>query len=80
MVVGAAKMLVEELDARFPTHHVMNALGILYPQHWVELSAKEMFDKHLRILMDTYGDGKILGEGENKLLILALLDHDSLMS
>jgi hypothetical protein len=80
MLVGAAKMLVEELDARFPAHHVMNAFGILYPQYWVQLSAEEMFDKHLRILMDTYGHGKILGEGEKKLLIPALLDRDALMS
>lgn len=30
--------------------------------------------------MDTYGHGKILGEGEKKLLIPVLLDRDALMS
>lgn len=45
---NAAKMLVQELDNRFPFYHVMNAIGIMYPQYWCQISAEEMFDKHLR--------------------------------
>lgn len=73
-------MLVHELDERFPAHHVMNAFGVLYPQYWCQVSAEETFDKHLRVLMDTYGHGKILGEGENKLLVTPLINRDALIS
>lgn len=71
---------MQELDARFPAHHVMNAFGIFCPQYWWQVSAEEMFDKHLRILMDVYGHAKILGEGEGKLLIKPIIDRDALIS
>jgi len=77
---GAATMLIAELDVRFPAQHVMNAFGILYPQYWCMPDAEEMFDSHMRTLMDTYGHGKILGEGDKKLLIPAVIDRDTLMS
>jgi hypothetical protein len=32
--VGAATKLVQELDSRFPTHQLMEALGMVYPQYW----------------------------------------------
>lgn len=80
MCAGAAKLLVTELDARFPAQHVMNAMGILYPQYWCTPNAEDMFDSHLRTLMDMYGHGRILGEGEKKLLIKPLIDRDALIS
>lgn len=43
-------------------------------------NAEDMFDNHLRTLMDTYGHGKILGEGENKIMIPGLIDRDALIS
>jgi len=39
---GAAKMLVQELDARFPAYHVMNAFGILYPRYWCQSNAEDV--------------------------------------
>lgn len=39
-----------------------------------------MFDKHFRMLMDTYYHKKILEEGDKKMLIKLLIDHDALMS
>jgi hypothetical protein len=80
LIPGAAKMLIAELDARFPTHNVMNAFGIFYPQYWCQLNAEEAFDNHLRTLMDTYGHGKILGEGDKKLLIPPMIDRETLIS
>jgi len=58
----------------------MNAFGILYPQYWCHVAAEENFDKHLRILLDAYGHGKILGEGEQKLMIKPLINRDAIMS
>lgn len=77
---GAAKMLIEELDAHFPSQHVMNAFGILYPQYWCMPDAEDMFDNHLRTLMDAYGHGKILGSGDKKLLITPVINRDALIS
>jgi hypothetical protein len=80
VLAGAAKVLVAELDARFPNHNVMNAFGIFYPQYWCNVNAEDAFDGHLRTLMDTYGHGKILGEGDNKILIPPLIDCGALIS
>jgi len=44
------------------------------------VASEEMFDKHLRTLMDAYGHEKILGEVDQKLLVNPLIDHDALMS
>jgi hypothetical protein len=33
MLVGAAKQLLHELAARFPSEGVMDALGVVYPQY-----------------------------------------------
>lgn len=63
---SAAKMLVEELDAYFLAHHVMNAFGILYPQYRCQPNADDTFDKYLWTLMDTYAHGTILEEGDKK--------------
>jgi len=73
-------MLVTELDARFPAQHVMNAFGILYPQYWCAPNAEEAFDSYLRTLMDTYGHEKILGEGDQKILIRPVIDRDALIA
>lgn len=77
---GAASLVISELDARFPAQSVMNAFGILYPQYWCQGDAEEQFENHLRCLMDNYCHGKILGDGDGKLLIPAILDRELLMS
>jgi len=80
VISSAAKLLVQELDAHFPSaHNVMNAFGILYLQFWCQPNAKDMFNKHLRTLIEAYGYSKILGEGEKKMLIPPLLNCDSLI-
>jgi len=60
--------LKSELLKRFPSHGLMNAMGILYPQYWianVKPEAIEMnFPKHLRVLVDFYGHGRMVGEKE----------------
>jgi len=39
-----------------------------------------MFDKHLWTFMDTYGHGKLLGEGDKIFLIKPFIDQDALIS
>jgi hypothetical protein len=37
--IEIAQSLIDELDSRFPSHEVLDAFGILYPQYWVQESA-----------------------------------------
>jgi len=79
IIALVAKLLVEELDACFLAHHVINALGILYQQYWCQPTIEEMFDKYLCTFMDAYEYNMILGEGDKKLLIPPLINHKVLM-
>ena len=78
--VGAVGKLIHELDHRFPAQNVMSALDIMYPQFWCEANADEQFDAHLRVLMEAYRHGKILGFGNEKVLLPPLINRDQLMS
>jgi len=80
LFAGAASKLIQELDSRFPAQNVMSALGILYPQFWCDGNSEEHFDAHLRVLMEAYGHGKVLGSGSEKLLLPPLINRDMLMS
>jgi hypothetical protein len=51
---GAAKMLVAELGSRFPAHHLMEALGLVYPQYWCVEDARENFEKHMHVIKAHY--------------------------
>lgn len=51
----AVVSLKSELIRRFPSHGLMNAMGILYPQYWARGNTEAMelnFPKHLRVLAD----------------------------
>ena len=55
--VVAAVQLIVELKARFPVHNIMDALGVVYPQYWLQESAPEVsFRKHLDVLKNFYGE------------------------
>lgn len=55
-------------------------MGILYPQYWLAGDCESTFEKHLRILMDYYGHGKIIGKDNDKVLVPALVDRERLLS
>jgi hypothetical protein len=40
-------VLILELERRFSTQELMNAIGIVYPQYWVKPKIAMMFLKHL---------------------------------
>ena len=44
-----------QLSARFPASTLMDALGIVYPQYWLDKHCDSNFDKHIRVLKEQYG-------------------------
>ncbi len=49
-LVGVAETLIQELETRFPTHGVMDAFGIVYPQYWLQVDCETSFPKHLAVI------------------------------
>jgi hypothetical protein len=50
--------LIQELETRFPTHGVMDILGIVYPLYWLQLDCEASFPKHLEIIKTIFYFGK----------------------
>jgi hypothetical protein len=50
LIANAAKQLGHELSCRFPAHHLMEALGLVYLQYWLMENCKENFDKHMLVI------------------------------
>jgi hypothetical protein len=48
--------LIEELDVWFPKQTILNSMGIVYPQYWLEVDASMTFRKHLEVLKEFYGN------------------------
>jgi len=46
----AAEMLALELDVRFPKVELMNALGIVFPQYWLQPNCDDHFAMHVKTL------------------------------
>jgi hypothetical protein len=46
----AAKTLIQQLETRFLAHGVMDALGIVYPQYWLQVDYETSFPKHLVVI------------------------------
>ena len=65
-----------ELKARFLAQTIMDALGVVYPQYWLQKLALEIsFRKHLDVLKNFYGEAQWVGNDDSKHLIPALLDR-----
>jgi hypothetical protein len=47
---SAAEMLITELGKRFPNCDLMDALGIVFPQFWLQANCDELFSLHLKTL------------------------------
>jgi hypothetical protein len=83
--IGVVQALIDELDLRFPAHHVMDAMGIMFPQYWVQEGADRTFSTYISILKDALCYSKCLvqveGEGKWVKLILSAkaLDKQSCM-
>jgi len=53
--------LIEKLDAQFPKQTVPNAMGIVYPQYWLQAYANTTFPKHSEVLKEFYGNPHACG-------------------
>jgi hypothetical protein len=57
-LVGAVKTLIQELEIGFLAHGVMDALGIVYPQYWLQVDYETSFLKHLAMIKITFCSNK----------------------
>jgi hypothetical protein len=57
VVVG----LIEELDAQFLEYTILDAMGIVCPQYWLQAYAYMIFPRHLEVLKDFYGSKRTYG-------------------
>jgi hypothetical protein len=52
---GAAVMIINELQNRFPSSHIMNSLYIVYPQFWLGKVVDRELHMHLNIIKQYWG-------------------------
>jgi hypothetical protein len=58
-----ALLLRGELDRRFPNSDLMCALGVVFPQYWLQGNADELFPLHMKTIRDHYCVGRSLNLG-----------------
>ncbi len=46
----ATTQLITKLQGRFPAQDLMDALGDVYPQYWLQLKLEKRFNVHLAII------------------------------
>jgi hypothetical protein len=50
--------LIQKLETRFLDHGVMDALGIVYPQHWLQVDYETFSPKHFAVIKITFYSNK----------------------
>ena len=61
LIAEAAEEVSEEISTRFPAMPVMDALGMFYPQYWLQKENYDHFDQHLTVLKNHYsGQNRII--------------------
>ncbi len=58
VLTGVGKALIQELEIRFLAHGAMDALGIGYPQYWMQLECDATFVKHFQVIKSAFYLGK----------------------
>jgi hypothetical protein len=56
--------LYDELDQRFPSQEILDAIGIIYPQYWRQEGAEESLAQHLLVFKKIYSYAKLVNEGK----------------
>ena len=56
--VAVAARLIKELADRFPAAPLMDALGMIYPQYWLDADCEANFKRHLVVVKEHYGYNK----------------------
>ena len=75
----AAEHVIKEVRSRFPSHNIMDALGLVYPQYWLNGDPQALFRGHLDLVKKQYGESKWIWKGTpEELCILPILDAGKL--
>jgi hypothetical protein len=69
-----AKSLIKELEIMFPSHGVMDILGIIYLQYWLQPDCDAFFAKHLGVLKIIFCYGKTHKVNELEVKVHELLN------
>jgi len=72
-LVEAATRLIVELDVRFPKQVVLDAMGVIYPQYWLQVDAKMTFPQHLEVLKGFYCTPCPCGQSKDAPMIQPIL-------
>ena len=59
----AAEHVIKEVRGRFPSHNIMDALGLVYPQYWLNEDSQALFQGHLDLVKKHYGEPKWVRKG-----------------
>jgi hypothetical protein len=62
----AALLLRGELDRHFPNSDLMCALGVVFPQYWLQGNADEFFPLYMKTIHDHYCVGRSLNRGTDE--------------
>jgi hypothetical protein len=74
-LIGAIVQLINEWDNYFSHCALLDAMGIVYPQYWLQPQCEESFAKHLEVLKAWYCEPKMLGSSESSSIVHPLLDY-----
>ena len=55
-----AEALIAELETRFLANHIMDSLGIVFPQYWLQENVDMSFSTHLAILKAAFCQPKLV--------------------
>lgn len=71
----AAEKVLRELEVRFPAVPVVDALGVVYPQYWLQGDCEVSFRKHLTVLKDFYGESRYVEKDGTRTAVPPVLDR-----
>jgi hypothetical protein len=52
--ITAADLLISQLDKRFLNYEIMEALGVVFSQYWLQGKCDEMFPVHMQVIKDWF--------------------------
>jgi hypothetical protein len=63
-----AEFLISQLEKRFPNSKIMEALGVVFPQYWLQEKCNELFPVHLQVIKDWFCNLKVamFGVGDER--------------
>jgi hypothetical protein len=76
IMTEVVKSLILELDAQFPEQSMLDAMGIVYMQYWLQADAEVTFLRHLEVLKGFYFSPQPSGQyqgGKFAFIVLVVL-------